>query len=50
MSKGCKSRVSNKKQFDDNFDLIQKKKDPKPGVTKRDATWGIVTRYTYKGL
>lgn len=50
MSKGCRSRVKNKKQYDDNFDKIKKSDQPSP--VKKTKTlviplMGRATRYYY---
>lgn len=49
--KGHKSRVSNKKQFDDNFDKIKKipKSESKAVLSKEIVVplTGRVTRYTF---
>lgn len=52
MSKGSRSRVKNKKQFDDNFDMIKKKKEsPKEPERKTKPLIlplvGRGTRYYY---
>ncbi len=52
MSKGSKSRISDKKSFDNNWDAIFRKKKKKSSVIKvekgKQGVYGHVTRYHYE--
>jgi hypothetical protein len=52
MSKGCRSRVKNKKLFDKNYDVIQKKPEEPKGSERKSKPLtlplvGRGTRYYY---